>query len=317
MKKILIASTALVATAGMAAAEVSFGGFGRFGLFYQENATGDNETRIEQRFRLTVTGTTETDAGVKFEGRIRFQTDEDGDGTGSIARNSAAGFAVSTGGLRLDVGHVSDVIDSGDVVNYYGFGVGLTSSIEQSSGFGLPASGFGTGFNLSDTDADGQFDTETGVNPTVKLRYQIGDFTASASYTDDNDTDLDEYQVGVGYKFNNFSAGAAYGQQEGAVTDNDFWAVSFGGAFGPVDFVVLIADQDADGNDVRYGASAEYDISAATAIRFVLADNGADDDSEVYGIGFTHSLGGGVSLKGGVGSVGDNTIADFGAQFDF
>ncbi len=37
MKKLLIASTALVATAGMAAAEVTFSGYGRFGVIYEED----------------------------------------------------------------------------------------------------------------------------------------------------------------------------------------------------------------------------------------------------------------------------------------
>ena len=36
MKKLLFASTALIATAGVAAAEVKFSGYGRFGLGYVE-----------------------------------------------------------------------------------------------------------------------------------------------------------------------------------------------------------------------------------------------------------------------------------------
>ena len=36
MKKVLFATTALVATAGVAAADVTFGGYGRFGAIYTE-----------------------------------------------------------------------------------------------------------------------------------------------------------------------------------------------------------------------------------------------------------------------------------------
>ena len=75
MKKILFATSALVATAGMAAADVTMGGYGRFGIYYNEGLT-KNETRLDQRFRLTITGVTESDSGVKFEARIRFQTDD-------------------------------------------------------------------------------------------------------------------------------------------------------------------------------------------------------------------------------------------------
>ncbi|WP_299650355.1 porin [uncultured Tateyamaria sp.] len=332
MKKVLFATTALIATTGMAAAEVSFGGFGRFGLVYDENnddTVGNDDVRIEQRFRLTVTGTTTSDNGLEFEGRIRFQTDDQANGNSSLAEQSAAGFAVSTGGFRLDVGSVSDVLDSGDVVDYYGFGVGLTSSLEQSTGFGLPANGFGT---VGDPD---DLVTEQ-VTPTVKLRYTAGDFTVSASVTDGTSaqdetagtaTEVEEYQIGVGYNFGNYSVGFVYGNEETedrdasdavvASTDDDFWAVSFGGEIGALAFSILIADYDAN-DDTSYGFSVKYDVGAATEIRFAFADTGIDGDDEVYGIGFRHSLGGGVSLQGGVGELADgDTFADLGVVFNF
>ncbi|MEM6758067.1 MAG: porin [Pseudomonadota bacterium] len=328
MKKVLFATTALIATTGMAAAEVTLGGFGRFGLIYDENneANGNDETRIEQRFRLTVTGTAESDAGVKFEGRIRFQTDDQSNGNSSITETSAAGFAVTAGGFRLDVGSVSDVIDSGDVVDYYGFGVGLTSFAEQSSAFGgIPASGFGT---VSSPDDD----VEEQVVPTVKLRYTAGDFTVSASVSDglsaqDNTagtfTDREEYQLGVGYTFGDYSVGAAFGNEEetdetGATTlDNDFWVISFGGELGAFAFSILVGDSDTN-DETMYGLSVKYDINDATDIRFVFSDSGLDADDEVVAIGFRHSLGGGVSLRGGIGQGTDgDTIADLGVNFDF
>ncbi len=350
MKKVLFATTALVATAGMAAAEVSFGGFGRFGLYYQENDNdvGDS-TRIEQRFRLTATGVTTSDNGLKFEGRIRFQTDESGSnpvqpggpgteisgggfGSSNVAQRSAAGFAVTSGGFRLDVGHVSDVIDSGDVLNYYGYGVGLTSFIEQSSGWALPASGFGTSGD------------DSAIDPTVKLRYTMGDFTASASYTDGAKnvvkddpytvsaiTEAEEWQVGFGYNFGNYTAGVAFGNRSVDVTDedglsvptdtafldNDFWALGFGGDIGAFAFSIVVGDSDLQ-DDTSYGFSVKYDISAATDIRFAFSDNGFDAADEAYGIGFQHSLGGGVSLRGGVGqNVLGNSVADLGVVFNF
>ena len=50
MKKVLFATTALVATAGVAAADVTFGGYGRFGAIYTESkgvaGTATNATQI-------------------------------------------------------------------------------------------------------------------------------------------------------------------------------------------------------------------------------------------------------------------------------
>ena len=332
MKKILIATTALVATAGMAAAELNIAGSARIGLGYVEDAEDaagrDAEVRIEQRLRVNITGIAETDAGVKFEARFRLEAGEDGDNSISGNGPGAAGFAVSSGGLRLDVGNVSDVIDSGDVVNYYGFGVGFTAFLEYNenvfnnfSNFGIPAGGFGSG------DASAT---------TIKLRYTTGDFTVSASYSNDEDAadaanfnDVEEFQIGVGYNFGDYSVGALYGNVDGDVTvagittaiDTDFWAISFDGSLGNFDFAAQIVDSDVQ--DVSYGISVDYDISAATSIRFVISAGGGDEvtgaaDDTSYGIGFTHSLGGGVTLAGGVGSNStDQIVADLGVSFSF
>ena len=78
MKKILFASTALIATASVAAAELTWSGSGRFGMVHNSGNAGgaDPKTRLDHRFRLTVNGVTETDGGVKFEGRIRFEAND-------------------------------------------------------------------------------------------------------------------------------------------------------------------------------------------------------------------------------------------------
>ena len=161
MKKILFASTALVATAGVAAAELTIGGSARFGLAYNEAET--NETRIEQRMRVNITGIAETDAGVKLEARFRLEANED-DHENSISGRGpgAAGFAVSFGGLRVDVGNVSNVLDSGDQVDYFGYGIGFSYFLETDSNFNGPATGFGAG------SADAT---------TIKVRYTVGDFS--------------------------------------------------------------------------------------------------------------------------------------------
>ncbi|MEP2530279.1 porin [Shimia sp.] len=304
MKKVLFASTALIATAGMAAADVSFGGYGRFGLVYTENAT--QEAVLDHRFRLTVTGTTETDNGVKFEGRIRWEAN---DGTAPLGTNSAggastgaAGFAVSTGGLRLDVGHVSDVFDSGDVLNWGGYGVGYTSFLEQSSNFSsFDKKGFGAG---------------TTTQQTVKLRYATGDFTVSGSYTLDDTTiagDNDYWQIGAGYSFGDHRVGAMYGDDG----TNGQWALGVDGSFGDFSYAVLVGDNDVE-SDTMYGASGSYAISAATSIQAAVSAGGATATDTAFGIGVKHSLGGGVTLGAGVGSnSAGNTAADAGVVFNF
>ncbi|MDZ4394818.1 porin, partial [Cypionkella sp.] len=71
MKKILLSTTLLVATAGVAAAEVTLSGSGRFGLDYAENRAV--ETQLNYRLRINVDAKFEADNGVTYGGRIRFQ----------------------------------------------------------------------------------------------------------------------------------------------------------------------------------------------------------------------------------------------------
>ncbi|MGL6211923.1 MAG: porin, partial [Paracoccaceae bacterium] len=76
MKKILLTTALLSATAGMAAAEgeVSFSGYGRFGLVHDSSVgAGTKETQVHTRLRFNINAKVETDAGVTFGGRIRMQ----------------------------------------------------------------------------------------------------------------------------------------------------------------------------------------------------------------------------------------------------
>ncbi|MFY1707202.1 porin [Tritonibacter scottomollicae] len=315
MKKILFASTALVATAGVAAAELTIGGSARFGLAYNEAET--NETRIEQRMRVNITGIAETDAGVKLEARFRLEANED-DHENSISGRGpgAAGFAVSFGGLRVDVGNVSNVLDSGDQVDYYGYGIGFTSFLEANSNFNGPATGFGAG------SADAT---------TIKARYTVGDFSASLSYKETRAQAAvaavagnagsaavaadEEYQLGLGYTLaNGMSIGAVYSDTD---TAGDYWVIGLNGTAGAIGYTVMVGDGD-NQQDTSISASMNYEVSSATSIRALVADGGVTGADTAYGIGFRHGLGGGVTLAGGVGSdSSSNTKADLGVSFSF
>ncbi len=312
MKKILFASTALVATAGVAAAELTIDGSARFGLAYQENADTaagvNSDTRIEQRMRVNITGIAETDAGVKLEARFRLESNENPN-SGIAGRGpGAAGFAVSYGGLRVDVGNVSNVLDSGDQVDLYGYGVGLTGIVEQDDAF------------TGTVDPTVGFDAGGKAFTTVKVRYNVGDFSASLSYIDDKSVAIDanQYQLGLGYTLaNGMSIGAVYSDTEAGATSVEHWVIGLNGTAGALGYSVIVADSDLTNFDTVFGASINYEVSSATAIQFAVSDGGLETDT-AYGLGFTHGLGGGVTLAGGVGSnTSGNTVADLGVKFNF
>ena len=311
MKKILFASTALVATAGVAAADLTWSGSGRLGMIYSEDAAGD-DARLDHRFRLTVNGVTETDGGVKFEGRIRWQADDAANnGSGGTNGAGGAGFAVSTGGLRIDVGHVSDVFDSGDVISWGSGCIGYSCQADQAHNFeGFRKQGFGSG--ASD-------------NQIVKARYNAGDFTVSASYTL-NDTAIpgadESWQIGAGYDLGAHRIGVMYGDNADAGSSaGSQWAIGADGSFGDLSYGIQVGDNDVTsdaGGDIMVGASASYAVSAAGTLTGFVSTGGASTNDTAYGVGYSHSLGGGVSLAAGIASAKTGKmVADAGVSFSF
>ncbi|MBW4706563.1 porin [Roseobacter sp. YSTF-M11] len=315
MKKLLIATTALVGTAGVVAAETTFGGYGRFGILYEEDRGGgtQEETRIESRYRLNIDSSTETDGGVRFAARIRVEANENANNSANQGVFSGARFQVNTGGLRVRVGNISGVTDAANVVNYFGYEPGLVGQTGQyaNSGVSLPA--------FSSTGAG---------NNGINVLYEMGDFKVMASYTDDHTDNLggagatafgDSFEIGASYTFSAWTLGAVVGQFEGAgsTVENDWWVATLSGTLGIADVSFLISDFDGD-DDTVFGASTSIPVGAATNVVASVSTGGDDANDTSYGLGFTHSLGGGVSLSGMAGSnAAGNTIADLGVRFNF
>ena len=87
MKRALLASTALVMSAGIAAAEVSVGGDGRMGVQSLDGA----DVKFSSRVRISFTASGETDNGLTFGGSIRADNASGGSsGTGGNVHVSGA-----------------------------------------------------------------------------------------------------------------------------------------------------------------------------------------------------------------------------------
>lgn len=342
MKKLLIATTALVGTASVAGADIAnfdFSGYGRFGIIYEEDrgqtatdTVGQEDSRFESRFRLNISASTTTDGGIRFAAFSRVEINDNADNTSNTGVFSGPRFQASSGGLRVQVGNVSGVTDAAEVVDYFGFEPGLIGQTGQyaNSGVSLPA-----------------FASTGAGNNGISVKYEIGDFAVMGSWTDDHDTNdgstaaggdfIDSYEIGASYTFSGWTVGAVYGKFEQnaapavaanattftpavaavAASDNDFWVITANGSLGIADVSFLISDFEGDADTV-FGASASFPVGAATAIVASVSDGGAATNDTSYGLGFTHSLGGGVALSGMAGSnASGNTIADLGVRFDF
>ncbi|MEW2918958.1 porin [Ruegeria sp. ANG10] len=340
MKQLLFASTATIATAGIAAAEsgINLSGYGRFGIGYLEDrqnttqttttangavnqSTADSDEAILiSRFRLNIDGFTETDGGVRFEGRVRLQADEDSDtGEANNAGLNGARFSVIYGGLRVDAGNVAGSFDNLD--DYFGTEPGLEEFLGQYSG---------VNYSFLEYESTGSGDN------AVFFQYTVGDFAVSASYDQNTifanngtgaTTDRDRWDVSVAYTFNNITASLVYGETEegDGVEKESLTVFTLGAEFNDFYGTLFLADDDVaddDENGTAYGFSVAYNLGAATTLQLVYGDGSADDDTRNIGVGAIYDLGAGATLRGAVGEVKDGDEdgriqADFGVWFNF
>lgn len=306
----LLATTALTLVAGAAAAQVSFSGYGRFGLGYQEDRS-EEEVALISRFRLNIDAGAVTDGGVEFSARVRLQADDTpSDNEQNSAVLNGARFTTRYEGFEVSVGNVAGVFDNSGA--YYGYEPGLENFTGQYAG---------VDYEILEYDSTG-----AGSN-AVAAYYGIGQFYFGAAYDPDSANGNDRWELGVNYQVtDNYSAYLAYGENESdqsllvGVLSADFsnWGVNL--FVGNEDLNLAAGADETDG--LVYGVSASLDVGAATQILVSYGSGEGDDDTESYAAGFVHDLGGGVSLLGGIGVDGaksgsSDVVGDLGVLFEF
>ena len=293
MKKVLFATTALVATAGVAAADVTFGGYGRFGIVYlSDDGTGDSATNVTSRFRLQIDATAESDAGVTFGARVRIQQNE-----GQRGMTNGARFFARSGGLEVGVGNIFGALEF--MPGQYPIDLGLTGHNYDYTAYQFGGDAYSSG-GLGASGSNG-----------VEVLYSMGDFSVHVSASDVGD----RIAAHAAYTWNGWTF--ALGGQDSDIANDTEVTASVGGSFGPVDVTLTWADNGTDGD--IYVLAGRVEVGAATDVEayVVDADKWADTG---FGIDFNHDLGGGASLRGGVStgaSVGDETLVDLGVRFNF
>lgn len=308
--RILLASTAMVLAAGAASAQVTFSGYGRFGIGYQEDRSSE-ETALISRFRLNIDGNAVTDGGVKFQARVRLQADDSPDvNEQNSATLNGARYTVEYGGFQVNAGNVSGALDNSDP--YFGFEPGLEEFTGQYAG---------VDYDFLEYDSTG-----AGSN-AVSVVYQQDQFLVMGSYDPDSQNNNDRWDIGVQYTFaGNYTAYVGYAENEDdqnllvGVLGAEYDQFAFNLFLGNEDLNLAATDPDTDG--MVYGVSGAINVGAATQILVSYGSGEGDADTESYAAGFIHDLGGGVSLRGGIGSEGpkdgdSHVIADLGVLFNF
>lgn len=326
MKKVLFATTALVMTAGFAAADVTISGYGRTGVLYVEdgvNGEDTNDAIVSSRLRMNIDATTTTDSDVEFGGRIRIQWDQGDDET-----TVAPGYLyVTSNGLTVEVGNSNTAYDS--VALMYNSEIGIYSrSFGNSRGdfFAYNTDGYPTFENVTDGTIGRRSDYMG-----VMVSYTLDNLTVRASQVDpDQVSSVDgtekEYGVSVDYVWNDMLTVAAAFVKDGAGIDgNDQYFLGAEYAFNEkTDIGLLYFDNgEVAGDDSELGNTVtlygSYEVAPMTVINAYVANNDADtnETDNSYGIGAEYDLGG-AKLAGSVQRGYDELVtADMGVRFDF
>ncbi|MEC8581238.1 MAG: porin [Pseudomonadota bacterium] len=343
MKKILLASTALVASAGIASAEVSISGMAEMGIFNSgsANININTTTTVVSSAVVTLTSvtTTETEGDTQFftdidvtfkmsgetDGGISFGATVDLDENAAFAPATQGGetIFVSYGGATLTMGDTDGAFDAAmpEVL----MAGGSINDDEENAGYN-GNSGF-------DGKGDGQ---------VARFDYAFDAFTLSLSAEQMDDGASDDNIIGVGVKysgdFNGIAITAGLGYQTGenmtftapvtlnnatlsGTTDAEITGVGVTAGFAngfSAGLNYSTTDYDLDGleNTTHMGLGLGYEANAlAVGFNYGAYENFAgveDHDVTGYGLAVAYDLGGGLSAKAGYGSstveLGDDEV---------
>jgi len=330
MKKVLLTSTALILSAGIAAAEVTVGGDGRMGIIDRDDAAG---LQFTSRIRISFAASGETDGGLTFGGSIRADNagaSATGATSATVLVNDAAG---RTPGSAL---YVPTFLTTTSVTNGGGGVNGFAGNVFVSGAFGKLSMGDVSGAaekavgDLSGVGLTGlgglneatYLLNNTGrgsLRPNALYEYSFGDVTLYASA---ETPAFSNAGYGIGAKYSPGTYTVAIGYE----------SVDFGGAIGTLDHVIIGGSANFAGATIKalygnlenafddqYGLSADYTFGATTVTAFAINQFDGEVD---YGLGGSYDLGGGAALKGGVvrnnfPGGGDTTAFDFGMSMSF
>ena len=297
MKKVLLATTAVALSAGVAYAEVSISGNARMGLQY-DSVTGN--TRIEKRMTVDVNATTESSSGITFGAMMRLRSNE---AAGTVA--AGARVFLQTSGFELAMGNINGAIES--MPNLYSPSVGLTGL----GWGGLVTNTVGAGYwgwdaySSSGNGAEG-----------VEATYTAGAFSAHVSYSEPTLSSgavaekraaaygaytMNDWTVALGVQESNAAGGANdkvvltvggnvgdYGVGFGYADNNGTkkFALNGSATFGATTVSAYVADEDTAGTDVSYGLGASYDLGGASVVGGITHDAAGTNRADL-GVSFS------------------------------
>ena len=307
MKKILLTTTALVMTAGVAAAEVSFSGTAGIAFVDDNGASQVTATMtaaeaaaaraardgmfVASYYDLDVAVSASADNGLTMSAgfdmgsgeKIDYDDDDELEVQGQTVGD--ADVAVSYGGwtLTVDQNGIDNLFDDDQQEDLSvagsigGMSVAVTADLENSTNsYKIGTSLGGAAITLTGTNNDDAGGDATGIS----LSYPMGDLTLSASVSDEANDAEDDTTVGVTYKMDAITVSYTSIKPGAAGSQGDEWDLKLSYATGAMSASIAIDEADAT------TMIANYDLGGATAFAAMHDKPGTDSDLTAFGINF-------------------------------
>ncbi len=253
MKKVLFASTALVMTAGVAAADVTISGSANMGV----KSIG-GVTSVTNEIDFDVKGSGSTDSGISFGASVDLDASQS---------NTVAGADVGTGandpevfisyeGLTLTVGAVGSAGDQGGLKDVGFDEIGIDNSAEIGA---FAARNVHVAYSFGDVNVAMSMDSTSGTNTwALGVNGSIDAFSYALGYAENGANDTTT--ATIGYSAGAVSANLFYvnnGTNTGQGIDISYTS-------GDLTVTAVYADNNGAGDQDAFGIGFAYDLGGAT-----------------------------------------------------
>ena len=306
MKKVILGTTALVLSTGVAFAAGHSDGVqvgGKAGIWLKDSGAAGSDTQVNYDLNIDFSASGETDSGLTFG--LDFLII---DSTSNTPAPGGTGFKLDNSEVYISGAFGKITVGDPD------------DALQKVAGIG------DIGYDGLAVDDYAEFGRGIGNSNGVLYENSFGPATFYLSHA----RDLGDDDVAVGIKFaaSGFTFGLGYEDTDGGSTApgavDGVTAVDIAGSFGQVSFDAVYVDHDVSTN---YGLIVSFaandmlsiDVGYAYTDGVVATLNSIDGDivdDTAVGLGFSYDLGG-ASLAGGVADNGVNTLWDLGVSMSF
>ena len=316
MKKVLLATTALTLSAGIAAADghtgVKVSGFAEMGI--ADNGTDD--VQFFQDIDVTFSMSGETDNGLSFGAAVDLDEAQDScdvdsatggdDGAGGSCVNDALDDTTEDGGVAIFISGDFGTLTMGDTDGALDWAMTEVASLGSIADDHTAHAGYSGNAHL-DGSTDGQI---------VRYDNTVGDFSFAVSLEQDvpGTGEGDTFGIGAKGSFGDISVGLGY--QENDVDDRT--GISVGAGLGDIDVVVNYSTGENAGVDFDHTDLGLTYSSGALGlhVNYDQFDRGGVD-SDGVGLAVNYGLGGGAEVQFGYGDGEGTTTWSLGVAMSF